>query len=269
MIQTQIVQQDSRLKPLNFKACIFCGNKLSANKWVQTRDVFDPCDCPQAKAERQKVIDVEKQKQKEINKRNNKIRTDRLFKETCQYSVMSKIDLADLKQDEFNKPAFDIINRVIAGLQKGVYVYSEDAGNGKTTLAFAGLNGCLIKGRKIAALSAPQMIQDLRPMSGQSQQLKAAVQERMAHVLKADLLMIDDLGKENRTPAFCQLFFNIFDNYEKRGAGMIITSNFTPKNYCSGFKKEDANANLRRIERVCVQSHNLKGGAWGMNGERK
>lgn len=104
---------------------------------------------------------------------------------------------------------------------RGVYLHGPN-GTGKTTMAYAVASALAAEGWRVEVTTLAAIRSDLSDVfaTGDAQQ---AIFRRLA---KADLLVLDDLGKESPNPKTAETLYRVVnDRYERRRA-VLVTSNF-------------------------------------------
>lgn len=99
----------------------------------------------------------------------------------------------------------------------GLFIFG-DKGTGKTFYAYAIANALIDKGYKIRGVKLTSIIQ-------RAQQFSEDFETAVAPFYEADLLIIDDLGKERSTPFAAEAVFNFLDGCYIRKVPLIVTTN--------------------------------------------
>ena len=103
-------------------------------------------------------------------------------------------------------------------------LFTGDVGTGKTHLAAAIANKIIRKySATVEFVSFVEVLTDIRAAFSNHSEEAYLLEERMR---KADLLVIDDLGKEKPSPFTNELFYRVVNGRYKDRLPMIITSNY-------------------------------------------
>jgi DNA replication protein DnaC len=103
-------------------------------------------------------------------------------------------------------------------------LFTGDVGTGKTHLAAAIANKIIRKySATVEFVSYVEVLADIRAAFSNHSEEAYLLEERMR---KADLLVIDDLGKEKPSPFTNELFYRVVNGRYKDRLPMIITSNY-------------------------------------------
>lgn len=195
----------------DFITCKYCGEKLHK----RTKDGYfcgyELCECKEAQAQR-RAYEQEELRQKEEEKAKR-------FKSICKRTnikdryIHAKSKLADELTDEILKANCNI------------YI-SGNIGTGKSYTASAiALNLALKCPRKsVLFTEAYELLDNVTKSYSGSDNADWSFIER---VLKADYLVVDDLGKENYTEHVLSKIYQVFNERYARMLPTIVTSNYT------------------------------------------
>lgn len=204
--------------PLTDEGLIYCG---TCHKLKQYRiyaaflgrliEPFVLCDCEEKidERERQRIVEYNRQRMIKDNLADadslmlrNTFRTDSNPKSAASRKCREFVS----KWNELYKPQ---------GI--GLYIYG-DVGVGKTFYASCIANEVArVYGEKIKALSINKIMNDIFSTKNPS--------EYIGELMKADLLVIDDLGTERKTDYGIEQVFTVIDERYKTQKPLIITGN--------------------------------------------
>ncbi|WP_304508946.1 ATP-binding protein [Anaerotignum sp.] len=107
---------------------------------------------------------------------------------------------------------------------KGIYFYSKTRGSGKTRLAVS-LGNVLLNtiGRQVKFITSIDLLQEIKNTYNKDTEYTES--QVIESVTDVDVLIIDDIGVENKTPWVNEILFGIFDNRMKHSKITIFTSN--------------------------------------------
>ncbi len=137
-------------------------------------------------------------------------------------------------QEDFNrqiaKKAKQMVANYIHGFDefaqtgKGLYFYSEKRGSGKTRLAVSLGNVLLNKiRRQVKFITSIDLLKEIKnTYNEESEYTESQILETITNV---DVLIIDDIGVEKKSPWVNEILFGIFDNRMKYRKITIFTSN--------------------------------------------
>lgn len=109
-------------------------------------------------------------------------------------------------------------------LGKGLYFYSKTRGSGKTRLAVS-LGNVMLNtiGRQVKFITSIDLLQEIKnTYNKETEYTESQIIEAITNV---DILIIDDIGVENKTSWVNEILFGIFDNRMKHKKNTIFTSN--------------------------------------------
>lgn len=107
---------------------------------------------------------------------------------------------------------------------KGIYFYSKTRGSGKTRLAVS-LGNVLLNtlGQQVKFITSIDLLQEIK--NTYNKETEYTESQIVESVTDVDVLIIDDIGVENKTPWVNEMLFGIFDNRMKHRKITIFTSN--------------------------------------------
>jgi len=119
--------------------------------------------------------------------------------------------------------------RAYAAQPEGVLLLAGGYGTGKTQLAAAVGNVRLAAGASVLLLVVPDLLDYLRAAFDPNRQNDdESYQVCFEQVRAVDLLILDDLGTEQRTPWALEKWFQIVNHRIGRGLPLVITTNERP-----------------------------------------
>lgn len=128
---------------------------------------------------------------------------------------------------------------------KGIYFYSKTRGSGKTRLAVS-LGNVLLNtiGRQVKFITSIDLLQEIK--NTYNKETEYTESQIIESVTDVDVLIIDDIGVENKSPWVNEILFGIFDNRMKHRKITIFTSN------CEIEKLEHDERLKSRIFKMCI-----------------
>lgn len=128
---------------------------------------------------------------------------------------------------------------------KGLYFYSETRGSGKTRIAVS-LGNVLLNtiGRQVKFITSIDLLQEIK--NTYNKETEYTESQIINAITSVDVLIIDDIGVENKTSWVNEILFGIFDNRMKHKKITIFTSNCEIENL-------DHDERLKsRIFKMCI-----------------
>ena len=130
---------------------------------------------------------------------------------------------SEYRVEETNAEAVNLAKDFLQGKIKGLLLYGEP-GRGKTLLASIIAQEYLKAGKTVLFGDTPSLLEDL--IQSYSKTSKISLEEKMESIMKADLLILDDLGTEKATEwSVTRLYLIINDRYNANKP-LIVTSNY-------------------------------------------
>lgn len=225
--------------------CEFCGRELEYIAILEhTRGIYEyevtkwsavplRCDCEQAAA-KWEALDAEEKRQEEQERREReeKERRERVEKQMAQSGMKARFlsrTFANFLQDtpgrkKAHRTAKEYADNFAAHKANGDGLYIEGTfGTGKTHLAAAIAIQLMEQGHQVIFKTADDLLRDIKATFDESGRKE---QEALDRLKKCELLVIDDIGKEQATDwSTAQLYAIINDRYECQKP-LIITTNF-------------------------------------------
>ena len=176
---------------------------------------------------RDKEIKAEEQKESElqIQRRLNKFNAYNLMDDK-----FSKSTFKNWQVREDNKKIFELGKKYCDNWEtmfKQNYglILSGKAGCGKTYLSFAIANEILSKGHSVMAISVSRLVKAIQDSFGDDKGIREM--ELLKAIGDTKLLILDDLGTENKTAWAYEKLYSIIDTRYRSGKPLIITTNFS------------------------------------------
>jgi DNA replication protein DnaC len=163
----------------------------------------------------------------------------------------------------WNTEAIKAAWSMLQGERSGLWFWGATR-RGKTQITQSLARAFIDREMTVAYVSAASLVSDTRPSSDMGRKATAKRQDREQYALTADVLIIDDLGKERRTEAFNQQIYNLVNAAMSGKRRMIVTTNLEPKAIHALYDE----AVFSRILTVCGQPIECGGPAW-IDGKRK
>ena len=262
-------------KPPEPVKCPYCGqNQYYAGyyhgngkvQWyLNTVDAVIPCKCDGMtrhiekqrelyRQEREKEL-KEKQERElkrriEINRRNCGMPAKYKRRTFDAFKVNSENDYAF----RVSKAYADRFEEIRTHEQNGLII-SGPVGTGKTHLAASVANALLNVGQKVICMPSIDLLAAIRATYKENGNDEEIINEFKT----ADLLIIDDLGKEKATEWSVQMIYSIVNSRYENEKPMIITTNYTPDELVARLAPAGspdtitAHATVDRLNEVCIE----------------
>lgn len=257
------------------ETCEFCGKKLDyiavlnhakrTYDWEVERWSEIPlrCDCGQAKekwgaldAEEARKVDAERKRQEEADRKAGV--ECRLAQSGIKKRFLSRT-FANFQTDTAERArayrlAKDYADNFAARAANGEGLYIEGTfGTGKTHLAAAIAIHLMEQGHEVVFKTADDLLQDIKATFGENEREGKKVLDR---VKRCELLVIDDIGKEQATDWSTAQFNSIINDRYESMKPMIITTNFNENDLITvespkGVGSHRIMAILSRLHEMC------------------
>lgn len=187
------------------------------------------CDCAQMQdylKQNHKLTELKEQLQIAQRREDfQKKRAEKLFEESGVGKRFLTADFENFERQRMPK-AYDIALGFAESFDKNDgegLIFTGDVGTGKTHLAAAIAAEIIRKySATVEFVSYTEVLTDMKAAFSNHSDEAYMLEERMR---KADLLVIDDLGKEKPSPFTNELFYRVVNGRYKDKLPMIITSN--------------------------------------------
>jgi len=112
------------------------------------------------------------------------------------------------------------------GEGKGLYLYSNTKGSGKTRMAISIGNALIkVKRKGVKYITTIDLLDEIKKTFDKDSQLTES--ELIESIKKIDVLILDDVGVENPTPWVKTIFYSILDGRMDNNKITIFTSNLS------------------------------------------
>ena len=219
--------------------CQFCGKTLSplGLKWGQRITLWKPspqrCDCPQAAAywaecDRQAAAEEAERKEEEERKlrrdRARKLLGESGIKKRFQRRTFASFVRDTRERDESYRTAKEYADNWRTHAENGEGLYIEGTnGTGKTHLAAAIALQLIAQGVPVICKTSDDMLQDIK----KTFDTQGATEREVLSVYRdVDLLIVDDLGKDQCTEWSMSTLYSVFNERYESMKPTIITTNY-------------------------------------------
>lgn len=272
-------------KPPEPVKCPYCGqNQYYAGyyhghgkvQWyLNTVDGVIACKCDgmtrHIEKQRERYRQAQEQELKDKRQRELERRIE-INKRTCGMPAKYKRRTFEaFKVNEENEYAFrvakayaDRFEEIRTHEQNGLII-SGPIGTGKTHLAASVANTLLNVGQKVICMPSIDLLAAIRATYKEDGNDEEIINEFKT----ADLLIIDDLGKEKATEWSVQMIYSIVNSRYENEKPMIITTNYTPDELAARLAPSGspdmitARATVDRLNEVCIEIK-TSGESWRM-----
>lgn len=213
------------------ETCEFCGSSLEFHEIRVGSRVFrprpKPCSCPEAQtqyAQEQHIRQVEKDRQTEGERaeRIELLRKQAMFPERWEDRTFNHF-----KVTPQNKAAFETAMRYAERFDqangRGI-LFTGTVGTGKTHLSAAIGQHLLDEGKSVLYGTVATHLARLRHTYGNDKQTERQVMDQL---IRCQLLIIDDVGKEKVTEWVDQTVFEIINTRYEHRKPVVITTNLS------------------------------------------
>lgn len=219
--------------------CEFCGAPIEKESFKiggHTLELPQPCNCPQATSERQRV-EEEREKAERMERR------DKLHRRLKAAGIRKRyIDATHPEAKEYAR-------KIAEG--KSLYL-TGSFGTGKTHLACAIARILTYHGRRVKFVTSVDLLIELQSTYGKAE----AEADVLAKYSNCDVLVIDDLGKEPPTEWALSRLYAIINNRDADLLPVIVTSNYKTSELTgrmAGCDESTAEALASRLTGMCEQ----------------
>ncbi len=169
-------------------------------------------------------------------------RRKRAIQKLCEMIGLSEAEIRRWTFDTFDPNKVIVPNganraeivRAVSGIKrqcieyaknpKGWLILSGNYGTGKTHLAMAILNFCMMHGMAVFKASVPEMLDLLRPHKDENG-VQVDTSEVMKNMQEAELLVLDDIGTENNTGWVEERLFVLLNRRYSQELPTVFTTN--------------------------------------------
>ena len=151
-------------------------------------------------------------------------------------------------QDSGNKNAVNWAKYAVKNPAQSLFIYGE-SGTGKTFLAAIIAQELMKGGQSVLFVDTPSLLDNMRKTMNKSD---TTLEEIMAALQAADVLILDDLGVENPTAWVAERVYVIINARYNAQKPVIVTSNFTLDGLISRFADEITGTRIvSRLKQMC------------------
>jgi len=251
------------------KYCEFCGEELVQTSFMhgtQRKYVpsWQPCECKQAKAARDNIRKVLRQKEREekaIKSENRRKEKIEALLGTSGMSPRAKNCVFEGYQlNIYNSDAFNLCKKYsenfdsIKKTKKNGIFLAGPCGVGKSHLAYSIANSLINKGQSVISMTMIDLLMHIR------RSYDSSGQKSESDILKVyedcTLLVIDDLGKEKPTEWTLSMIYTIIDRRYNSYKPVIVTTNYSAGELIDrltiGADSSSAHAIVDRLFETCI-----------------
>ena len=218
-------------KPI--KTCEKCGDPIQKDIVILNvlRRVPIVCSCRKKELEKKAIEDENKEKQ---------IRLNSIFKNSLMDEKFKQCTFENWNHDIGSEKIFNICSKYASNFTKakednlGLMLYGEP-GNGKTHAVSCIANYLMLRGIPTICVSINKMLERIKETY--SSYGKEGEETVLKSLSNADLLIIDDLGTEQKNEWSAAKIYNIMDSRYRNGLPTIITTNINLKDLENMYQK--------------------------------
>ena len=215
------------------KTCEKCGDPIQKDIVILNvlRRVPIVCSCRKKELEQKAIEDENKEKQ---------IRLNSIFKNSLMDEKFKKCTFENWNHDIGSEKIFKICSKYASNFTKakednlGLMLYGEP-GNGKTHAVSCIANYLMLRGIPTICLSINKIHERIKETY--SSYGKEGEETVLKSLSNADLLIIDDLGTEQKNEWSSAKIYNIMDSRYRNGLPTIITTNINLKDLKDMYQK--------------------------------
>jgi len=248
--------------------CEKCGKPLQVDVNIlgRVRRVTAICACREAENQRRNALFEAKELRRRLDRfRGYSIMDDKSFFESTFENWRFRDDNRGLY--DFGRRYCDCWDDVSAG-NRGMLLFGI-AGCGKTYLAFAIANELYKRGHTTMAISASRIMKIIQDSYSKYGEMGTVGEMEILNALKdVSLLILDDLGVENKTSWAYEKLYSIIDSRYQSRKPVIITTNLTIEGLKRNLAIVDKNGEIdesgriyNRIAEMCALME-VKGASW-------
>ncbi|MDU3520190.1 MAG: ATP-binding protein [Clostridium saudiense] len=215
------------------KTCEKCGDPIQKDIVILNvlRRVPIVCSCRKKELEKKAIEDENKEKQ---------IRLNSIFKNSLMDEKFKQCTFENWNHDIGSEKIFNICSKYASNFTKakednlGLMLYGEP-GNGKTHAVSCIANYLMLRGIPTICVSINKMLERIKETY--SSYGKEGEETVLKSLSNADLLIIDDLGTEQKNEWSAAKIYNIMDSRYRNGLPTIITTNINLKDLENMYQK--------------------------------
>lgn len=215
------------------ETCPNCGEALQKDIEIlnKIRRVPIVCSCKKAELEKKAIEDENKEKQ---------LRLDTIFKNSLMDEKFKRCTFETWDHSRGSEKVFNICIGYAKNFKSakednlGLMLYGEP-GNGKTHAVSCIANYLMLRGIPTICVSINKMLERIKETY--SSYGKEGEETVLKSLSNADLLIIDDLGTEQKNEWSSAKIYNIMDSRYRNGLPTIITTNINLKDLKDMYQK--------------------------------
>lgn len=203
--------------------------------------------------------EIKQQEKREEENRQKREKIERLLGESRIKKRFLSRTLDNFKVDNENKEAFTSTKLYIENFEKfkeageGLY-YSGGFGTGKTHLAISIAQEIIKKGNPVICMTAIDLLAEIRRTYDKDRNVSEY--QILQAYKETDLLIIDDLGKENCSEWAATMLYDIINDRYEQCLPTVITTNYNDEDLINRLARksnyETAGAIVSRLHEVTM-----------------
>ena len=178
------------------------------------------CKCRREAQEELKILEEKKELERKLDKFKRYSLVDEKFLSSTFENWETKEDNESLKK--LGQSYCNDFDKMLEN-NRGLLLHGK-AGNGKTYLSFAIANELYKRGHGVLAISVSRLLKIITDSYNTNSNIKEI--EMLSAISQAKLLILDDLGTENKTHWSYEKLYSIIDERYRARKPIIITTNF-------------------------------------------
>ncbi|ADU26101.1 ATP-binding protein [Ethanoligenens harbinense] len=226
---------ESWFQPLPDQKCPYCGRILHqlthtvASGQTYLLGIYEICDCEGAVRRREQTAAAKAKQEQYRVEQLHQGKVDKLLKAMDIPARYTHCTLQNYSVPPGDQRALEMVSAYVerfgAQRKKGMGLYLHGAnGLGKTHLAYAIARALCEKEHAVICKAAVDILLDFRAVMDGA--LNETEYTAMRAYVSADLLVVDDLGKEHVTDWSLAQFFGILDGRYRQMRPTIVTTNY-------------------------------------------